>query len=57
MADYFANGAKLAWLILPEEHSVLIFTPKAPPRTALAGEIPDGGVLPGLKIPVDELFR
>jgi Uma2 family endonuclease len=57
MADYFANGAKLTWLILPEERSVLIFAPKAATRTALAGETLDGGdLLPGLKIPVDELF-
>ncbi len=57
MDDYFANGAKLAWLILPEERSVLIFTPNAATRTALPGEIVDGGdLLAGLQIRVDELF-
>ena len=55
--DYFANGAKLAWVILPEERAVLVFTPNAPTRTAVAGETLDGGdLLPDLKIPVDVLF-
>ena len=57
MGEYFQNGAKLGWLILPEERSVLIFAPNAPTRTALPGETLDGGdLLPELKIPVDELF-
>jgi len=55
--DYFANGTKLAWVILPEERAVLVFTPNAPTRTAIAGESLDGGaLLPDLKIPVDALF-
>ena len=57
MSDYFANGARLGWLILPEERSVLVFAPKAAPRTFIKGEILDGGeLLPGLQIPVDDLF-
>lgn len=55
--DYFANGTKLAWLVLPEERSVLVFTPSAPTRTVISGETLDGGdLLPGLQIPVDTLF-
>jgi Uma2 family endonuclease len=57
MGDYLASGAKLGWLILPEERSVLVFAPHAAPRTFVAGEILDGGeLLAGLQIPVDELF-
>jgi Uma2 family endonuclease len=57
MDDYFANGTKLAWLILPEEQSVMIFTPDRPVRTAMRGEKLDAGeLLPGLEVPVDELF-
>jgi Uma2 family endonuclease len=57
VADYFANGARLAWVILPEERAVLVFTPNAPTRTAVSGEVLDGGeVLPELQIPVDTLF-
>ncbi|MBM3744732.1 MAG: Uma2 family endonuclease [Acidobacteria bacterium] len=55
--DYLANGAKLAWVILPEERAVLVFTPNAPTRTVMAGETMDGGdLLPDLKFPVDALF-
>jgi Uma2 family endonuclease len=55
--DYFANGTKLAWVVLPEERSVLVFTPNAPTRTVISGETLDGGdLLPGLQIPVDTLF-
>lgn len=57
MSEYLENGTKLAWLVLPEERSVLILTPNAAPRTALAGETLDGGdLLPDLKIAVDDLF-
>ena len=55
--DYFENGCRLAWLVLPEEKSVLILTPGGAPRTATAGETLDAGdVLPGLSIAVDDLF-
>jgi len=57
MNDYFANGTKLAWLILPEEQSVIILTPDAAPVARGMGETLDGGnVLPGLAVPVAELF-
>lgn len=57
MDEYFANGCRMAWLVLPEEKAVVILTPGAAPRTAAAGEALDGGdVLPGLSIPVDDLF-
>ncbi len=57
MEDYFENGCRLAWLVLPEESAVIILTPGGAPRTAKAGETLDGGaVLPGLSIPVDDLF-
>jgi len=56
--DYFANGCKLGWLILPEEQSVLIFTPGAPaPRVARIEDALDGGdLLPDLQFSVDGLF-
>jgi len=57
-ADYFANGCKLGWLILPEEQSVLVLTPGAlSPQVAKIGDTLDGGeVLPGLDVPVTALF-
>jgi len=56
--DYFANGCKLGWLILPDEKSVLVLTPgAAAPRVARAGDILDGGdLLPDLQVPIDALF-
>jgi Uma2 family endonuclease len=55
--EYLQNGAKLAWLILPEERSVIIVEPGKQARTAVAGEVLDGAnLLPDLRIPVDELF-
>ena len=55
--EYFANGTKLGWLILPEEKSVLLLSPDAPTRTAVAGETLTGGdLLSDLAFPVDYLF-
>ena len=55
--EYFANGARLGWLILPEEKSVLVLEPDAKVRTVVLGETIDGGdVLPELRLPVDGLF-
>ena len=57
MDEYFANGSKIGWIVLPEESSVLVLTPDARPRTFTAGQRLDGGdVLPGLAILVDDLF-
>jgi Uma2 family endonuclease len=57
LTDYFANGAKLGWVILPEEKSVVVLWPSALPRTFVAGETLDGGdILPGLSIQVSDLF-
>ena len=57
MEEYFANGAKLGWLILPEEKSVLVFGPEGKVRTVASGETLDGGdLLPDLKFPVEDLF-
>jgi Uma2 family endonuclease len=56
-SDYVANGCKLGWLMLPDEGSVIVLQPAAAPRTAVRGEILDGGnLLPGFSVPVDDLF-
>ena len=55
--EYFANGTKLAWLILPPERSVLVLVPGSPLRTVVSGENLTGGdLLPDLNFPVDYLF-
>ncbi|MBI3471431.1 MAG: Uma2 family endonuclease [Candidatus Solibacter usitatus] len=54
---YFAAGAKLGWVLLPEERSGLILTPGRPPRAARGRQVLDGGkMLPGLRIRADQLF-
>jgi len=57
MTDYFANGAKLGWIILPEEQSVFVLSPSDPVRTFTIGETLEGGeAIPGLSVPVSALF-
>jgi Uma2 family endonuclease len=55
--DYFANGAKLGWLILPEEQSVLVLAPNAAIQAFTSGQTLTGGdLLPDCSIPVEYLF-
>ncbi len=57
MTGYFANGAKLGWIILPEEQSVIVFSRTAQQRTFVAGETLEASdELPGLSIQVSDLF-
>ena len=55
--EYFSNGARLAWLVLPEEQSVLVLTPNAFPRGfGLESTLDGGDLLPGFSVAVKELF-
>ncbi|MGH9660349.1 MAG: Uma2 family endonuclease [Bryobacteraceae bacterium] len=57
MEHYFANGARLGWIILPDEQAVLALSPTAPPRTLRSGDRLDAAeILPGFAAPVDDLF-
>jgi len=57
MTEYFANGTKFGWIILPEEQSVLVMSPLGPPLSLTAGDTLDGGeIIPGLSFPVADLF-
>jgi Uma2 family endonuclease len=54
---YLANGARLGWLVLPEEASVLVVSPGQVVRALRRGDVLEGGeLLPGLSIPLAELF-
>jgi len=58
LEEYFANGCKLAWLVSPEEHTVEVFTPLGHVQILGPGDTLDGGdVLPGLAVPVNEVFE
>lgn len=57
MKLYLAHGARLGWIVLPEERSVLVAAPDGAVRALPAGETLDGrAVLSGLRIPVAEIF-
>lgn len=56
--EYFANGSKLVWIVLPEEESVLVRTADGRLRPVTRDETLEGGdPLPGLTIAVADLFK
>ena len=58
IADYFAAGARLVWVVDPAERRVIVRYPDRPPRVVTAGESLDGeDVVPGFALPLAELFR
>lgn len=55
--DYFRNGARIAWIVLPSERSVLVFDGESKGAVKTAQDTLEGGdVLPGLAIRVSSLF-
>ncbi len=57
VADYFAAGARLVWLVDPASRTVSVYREVLTPRRLSAGDALDGGdVLPGLSIPIDAIF-
>jgi len=55
--EYFANGAKLVWIVVPDEESVWVLTAGGRLEAKVKGEsIVGGEVLPGFSLAVDELF-
>lgn len=57
--EYFQSGTRLAWIVDPPTRSVAVYdAPAKPTRILLESESLDGqDVLPGLSLPVAELFR
>ena len=57
IADYFAAGSQLVWLIDLETKTVEVYTAPGECRRVKASQSLDGGaVLPGFKLPLKELF-
>jgi Uma2 family endonuclease len=57
IAELFANGARLAWVINPADQTVLVYHSAQPDRILKAGDLLDGEqVVPGFTFPVAELF-
>lgn len=58
VAFYLQQGVPLVWTVWPKSRSVLAHRAAQEPRTFREGDILDGeDVLPGFRIPVEELFR
>jgi Uma2 family endonuclease len=57
LASYQANGARLGWLLLPDERAVEIWTAIGDPQRIEAAEWLEGGeVLPGLRLELAEVW-
>jgi Uma2 family endonuclease len=57
MARYQANGARLGWLLLPEEQAVEVWAASGEPtRHAQAQQLQGGAEFPGLKLDLSEIW-
>ena len=57
MARYQANGARLGWLLLPEEQAVEVWAASGEPtRHAQAQQLQGGVEFPGLKLDLSEIW-
>ena len=57
MEEYMGNGAKLGWLIDPQERSVTICRPRRKPETLVEPKVIEGeGPVVGLKVKTRELW-
>lgn len=57
LVEYFDNGCQLAWVIHPDERSVLVYRQPQPEKLLTLTDTLDGGtVIPGFTLPVAELF-
>ena len=58
VADYFAAGVQLVWLVDPDEQTVEVWTSGGLDRRCTATETIDGGaVIPGFRCPVARFFE
>lgn len=57
MAAYIANGARLGWLLLPQEHAVEVWSPTLEPQIMQHASIVSGApLLPGLQLDLEEIW-
>ncbi len=56
--DYLRAGSQLVWVVYPDSKTVMVYRPAADAHLYTANETLDGGdVLPGLSLPVTEIFK
>ena len=57
IVEYFESGARLIWVLNPEEETVLVYHSPQPDRLLRTGDSIDGeDVVPGFSMPLSELF-
>ncbi len=57
LMQYFAAGVKELWLVYPEAREVEIWTDPNPPEQSFAGNtVLESALLPGFKLPLEDLF-
>ena len=58
MDEYFAAGTRLAWVVDPKTETVRVHTgARGNSSSCGLGDVLDGGdVIPGLQLPVQDLF-
>ncbi|MEL6319237.1 MAG: Uma2 family endonuclease [Cyanobacteria bacterium J06626_14] len=57
IVEYFENGARLVWVIHPDERYVLVYDEPSPDQFLKVGDSLDGeDVVPGFSCPVADLF-
>jgi Uma2 family endonuclease len=55
--DYLAYGARMVWLVFPDDKEVEVYVPDSDVRTVeIDGVLDTGHILPGFKLPVRDIF-
>lgn len=58
LAQYFADGTRVAWVVNPKDHTVSVYGSPEHSDIRREGEQLDGGaLLPGFWFPINELFE
>ncbi|WP_408648785.1 Uma2 family endonuclease [Tumidithrix elongata] len=58
LVEYFENGTRLAWVILPDEECVLVYHKPKPSKLLQLEHSLDGeDVIPNFNLPLSELFQ
>jgi Uma2 family endonuclease len=55
--DYFLSGARLLWVVQPEDRTVTVYRTPTAPKLLTETDVLDGeDVLPGFRLPLADLF-
>lgn len=57
LADYFASGARMVWVVEPPNRRVIVRYPDRPPRVLARDDVLEGeDVVPGFRLVASDLF-